>query len=148
MPTVIFRLIAAYVLLMGVVTGVHIIISPVVYDIDLAETPLIWVYQNWLNVAAVALMMVAGAVRKVVYDRSRKAADYADSTMAYLDHNVPLYAAAMLTMLYITFTLYEHATSDAQRELWFFLDAGVTVLGISTGIRILRGSGLRILYNT
>ena len=147
MPTVIFRLIAAYVLLMGVATGVHILITPVVY-VDLEATPAIWVVQNWLNVVALALMVLAGAVRKTVYDRSRTAEDYEDSTIRFLDHNVPFYAAAMLAMLYITYSLLEGTRGDVLLEMWFVLDAGVTVLGISTGIRILRGSGLRIFYNS
>ena len=147
MQTVIFRIIAAYVLLMGVATGVHILITPVVYA-DLEATPAIWVVQNWLNVAALALMVLAGAVRKTVYDRSRTAEDYEDSTMSFLDHNVPFYAAAMLTMLYVTYSLLEATRGDVLLEMWFVLDAGVTVLGISTGIRILRGTGLRIFYNT
>ena len=146
MQIAVFRLIAIYVLVMGVATGIHVILTPAIYA-DATSTPLAWVIMNPMNCIAAGLMMIAGAARKIVYDRARRAADYADSTIKYLDHNVPFYAAALLTILYLVNTVGEGVANNSIEEIWYYLDAGIAVVGITTGIRILRSTGMRIIYD-
>ena len=146
MQIAVFRLIAIYVLVMGVATGIHVIVTPAVYVND-SSTPIAWLIMNPLNCIAAGLMMIAGAVRKVKYDKARKAADYEDTTIAYLDHNVPFYAAALLTILYVINTVSEGVSGNSILEIWYYLDAGIAVVGITTGIRILRSTGMRIIYD-
>lgn len=146
MRIVILRLIALYVMVMGLATGIHVILTPWLYQ-DATSTPAAWVVMNPMNVAAALLILILSVVRKIRYDRSRREEGATESTVQHIDVNVPAYVAAMLSILYPLNTIQEAVSGDSILDIWYYLDAALAVLGTAVGIRILRGTGLRIFYD-
>lgn len=147
MQLVILRLVAVYVIFMGLATGVHVIITPAIYQ-DVTSTPIAWVVMNPMNVVAALLILFLSVVRKIRYDRSRREEGATESTVQHIDVNVPVYVAAILAILYPLNTIQEAVSpGDSILSIWYYLDAALAVLGPAVGIRILRGSGLRVFYD-
>lgn len=147
MRIVILRLIALYVMVMGLATGIHVILTPWLYQ-DATSTPAAWVVMNPMNVAAALLILILSVVRKIRYDRSRREEGATESTVQHIDVNVPIYVAAILSILYPLNTIQEAVSpGDSILSIWYYLDAALAVLGTAVGIRILRGTGLRIFYD-
>lgn len=147
MRIVILRLVALYVMVMGLATGIHVILTPWLYA-DAESAPTAWVIMNPMNVAAAVLILVLSVVRKIQYDRSRREEGAIESTVQHIDVNVPVYVAAILSILYPLNTIHEAVSpGESILSIWYYLDAALAVLGTAVGIRILRGTGLRIFYD-
>ena len=146
MRIIILRLVALYVILMGIATGIHMILTPAIY-VNVEPPPIAWLIMNPMNCAAALLMLALTVVRKIQYDRARSEGRGSDSVIEHIDINVPVYVAAVLSVLYPVNTLHEIADPGSSiLAIWYYLDAGMAALGIAVGVRILRASGLRIIY--
>ena len=146
MRNIILRLVALYVIMMGIATGIHVILTPAIYT-DIESAPIAWLIMNPMNCAAALLMLALTVVRKIQYDRARSEGGGTDSVIEHIDTNVPVYVAAVLSVLYPVNTLHEIANPGSSiLAIWYYLDAGMAALGIAVGVRILRASGLRVSF--
>lgn len=140
MQMAIFRLIAVYIMGMGVATCIHVILSPALY-VGGTSAPLPWLIMNPMNCVAAILMLIVTVIRKIQYDRSRLEDGATESAVRHIDVNVPVYAAAALSILYPINTIHEIASPGTSiLAIWYYLDAALTILGITVGVRILRAS--------
>lgn len=146
MRIIVFRVVALYVIVMGVATGIHVILTPALYA-DATSAPLAWLIMNPMNCVAAVLMLAVTVLRKIAYDRARSEGEGSGSVIDHIDINVPVYVAAILSILYPVNTLHEIAAPGTSiLAIWYYLDAGIAAMGITVGIRILRASGIRIIY--
>ena len=146
MRIIILRLVALYVMAMGIATGIHVILTPAIYK-DVDSAPMAWLVMNPMNCAAILLVLILSVVRKIQYDRAKSEGEGSESVIQHIDINVPVYVAAVLAVLYPVNTLHEIANPGSSiLAIWYYLDAGMAAIGIAVGVRILRASGLRIIY--
>lgn len=157
---VITRVIAGYMIVMALATAAHAVLSPIIYSHEMNDvtarvakasddgTPLLWDFMNPLNILMLILVVVMSGIRKFNFDRDHAGSADGPPTTTYFEVNATFYfALAALLLLIINWTNALHDTDKgALLLLWYYLDAAILILGLATGLRILRGTGIDIGY--
>lgn len=147
---------------MALATAAHAVLSPIIYSHAMndvtarvaksanegAGTPLLWDIMNPMNIVMLIAVVVMSGIRKFNFDRDHAGSEDGPPTTAYFEVNATFYfALAALLLLIINWTNALHDTDKgALLLLWYYLDAAILVLGLATGLRILRATGIDIGY--
>ena len=147
MRIVVLRIVAVYIIAVVIATGALNYVTPALYIAPEDADPIGWTLLNPLILVAVALMLILSVIRKVRYDRARHEEGATESVIQHLDVNATFYGAVALAVLYPVSVAHQLATpNEPVLAIWFYVDALLVAVGIAIGFRILRASGLSILY--
>ncbi len=136
------RLIAAYVVAVGALTGLHFI-ATVIYHDGAPEYPL-WVAWNWLMAAAFVPMIIATLNDKMAMRRDL-GGDDGPVTRRYLEANVLFYAAVGLAISFFWNWLWGFNpgsegewAQEAHVQVWAVFQPIYAPVAVATGLRLWR----------
>lgn len=131
--TMIARIAAFYIIVMGVATFLHALLAPLVYDQPTSGTPLLWDWMNPLNVVALLAMIWLATTG---FDGSQRPS---------MDGKIEPLAIAPTIVLLVYLLNWTAGLSDVDNMfLWVILDTAVFVLGVAIGVRALRATGMEM----
>lgn len=131
--TIFVRIAAFYIIVMGVLTFIHALLGPLIYDQPMMGTPVLWDWMNPLNVVA---LIAAIWLSMTGFDGSRRPS--MDSEMG------PLTIAPIVVLL-VYLLNWTAGLSDVDNPfLWVILDTAVLVLGVAIGVKSLRATGMEM----
>lgn len=149
------RIVGSYAVVMSVLTLLHALLSPIIYSAD-GDAPVLWQIHNPLNAIMLVALVVLSAIRKINYDRARAEGMGDDSVIKYFEVNFTMYALVVVTLAYAYNWLFwvnpgnwpaPFMDEGGFTLLWYLLDSVVPVMGLAIGARMLRMSGIRVIYD-